>query len=101
MYVVAPPYAAVIEWLPLDRLEVLKFACPARFNVLDPRTTFPSRKVTVPVGTPPAEVTVAVKVTVCPRRDGLREEERVVVVLYVTLWVSDDDVLDWNLASPL
>jgi hypothetical protein len=80
---------------------VLKLACPAVFSVLDPRTTFPSRKVTVPVGTPPAEVTVAVKVTVCPRRDGLREDVRVVVVLLVTLWVSEDDVLDWNRVSPL
>ena len=47
-----------------------------------PRVAVPSLKVTVPVGfaVPVAGVTVAVKVTDCPRRDGLLLEARAVVV---------------------
>src|SRR5271166_5832412 len=47
-----------------------------------PRVAVPSLKVTVPVrfAVPVAGVTVAVKVTDCPRRDGLLLEARAVVV---------------------
>jgi hypothetical protein len=34
----------------------------------------------VPVGVPAVEVTVVVKVTLCPAREGFAEEETVVVV---------------------
>ena len=46
-----------------------------------PRDLEPSLKVTVPVGVPPAlELTFAVKLTVCPKFDGLGEELKLVVV---------------------
>jgi hypothetical protein len=49
-----------------------------------PITVVPSRKLTVPVGVPApgAEtVTVAVKVTLCPKTDGLVPEATVVAVV--------------------
>ena len=91
----------MIECEPRDNPEVLRLACPLEFRLRDPRLVVPSRKVTVPVGVPAAAVTVAVKVTVCPLVDGLREDMSVVVVLALTFWVSDDDVLDWKFPSPL
>ena len=45
------------------------------------RVLAPSLKVTVPVGVPPEEVTVAVKVTATPYVDGFREEATAVVVV--------------------
>jgi hypothetical protein len=53
-------------------------------NVPVPSVTVPSRNVTVPDGLPApgaVTVTVAVKVTLCPNVDGLRDEATVVVVL--------------------
>src|SRR2546422_10635368 len=44
------------------------------------RAVAPSLNVTVPVGTPAAEVTVALRVTACPVVDGFGVEVRVVVV---------------------
>ena len=46
--------------------------------VLVPRTADPSRKITAPVGVPPA--TDAVKVTVVPATTGLADDVKVVVV---------------------
>ena len=91
----------MIECDPRDSPEVLSVACPAELSRLDPRLFVPSRNVTVPVGVPAVAVTVAVKVTVCPLVDGLREDIRVVIVVAVTVWVSYDDVLDWKFPSPL
>src|SRR5438105_13697068 len=48
---VSPPYSAVIEWLPTDRLEVLKLAWPLD-RVPVPRVVLPSLKVTVPLAVP-------------------------------------------------
>jgi len=53
-------------------------------NVPLPITVAPSRKFTVPDGLPaPGDTTatVAVKVTLCPKVDGFRDEATVVVVL--------------------
>jgi hypothetical protein len=47
-------------------------------------TVAPSRKFTVPVGVPApglTTATVAVKVTLCPKTDGLTDDARLVVVL--------------------
>jgi len=49
----------VIEWLPVERLEVTKVACPLT-SVPEPIALPPSRKVTVPVAV--AGETVALKV---------------------------------------
>ena len=54
----------------------------------------PSLNVTVPVGVPAAaEVTVAVKVTICAKLEGFNEEANVVVegattVVMVQVWLS-------------
>jgi hypothetical protein len=72
-----PPYAAVIGWLPLLSVEVVNVACPAELRVAVPSVLFLSLKVMVPVGSPKPgalAVTVAVKVTACPCREGLSEE---------------------------
>ena len=50
---------------------------------LEASTVLPSIKVTVPTGVPPLEVTVAVKVTDCPKTEGLGDELTVVVVANV------------------
>ena len=61
----APPNTAVIECVPLDRLEIVNVARPALSELL-PKVLLPSLKVIVPVGVavPGAFATVvAVKVT--------------------------------------
>ena len=55
---------AVIARVPALSELVENVATPEEFKGLWPITSEPSRKVTYPVGTPPDEVTVAVKVTV-------------------------------------
>jgi hypothetical protein len=64
----------------MARDEVVNTACPDAFSVPVPMLVFPSKNVTVPVGTPPGPETVAVKVAACPNADGLADEARVVVV---------------------
>jgi len=52
-------------------------------NVQLPMFVAPSRKLTAPVGVPApgaTTATVAVKVTLCPKTDGLTDEARLVVV---------------------
>ena len=67
-------------WLPAVREEVIQVACPAlKAALLHPEMALPpSLNVTVPVGAPVAEVTLAVKVTLCPRLDGLAEDMTVI-----------------------
>jgi hypothetical protein len=68
--------------LPTDKEEVLNVAWPAALSVPDPIDVAPSKNVTVPVGVaePEAGVTVAVKVTDCPKTEGFCEDTTVVVV---------------------
>lgn len=77
----SPPYTAVMEWLPTVSPEVVRPACPEPFRATIPKSMLPSKKVTVPVGVPPLPVTVAVKVTACPAKEGFSEEITVVVVV--------------------
>ena len=69
-----------------------------------PSTVAPSRNVTVPVGTPAAEVTVAVRVTACPVVEGFGVEVKVVVVAAAagafTTWVTTAEVLAAKVALP-
>ena len=59
-----PVKVAVMVWLPTASAAVLKAAWPRPSTVtLEARTVEPSANVTVPVGTPPLPVTVAVNVT--------------------------------------
>jgi len=75
----SPEQVAVIECVPLLRLDVVKLA-PPETSVIVPSVVVPSRKVTVPVILPaslrlPFIVgrTVSVKVTGWPRKDGFIE----------------------------
>jgi hypothetical protein len=69
----------VIEWDPTEKVVLVYLARPP-LNVPVPIVDPPSLKVTVPVGVPPEEVTVAVKTTLCAYTDGFAEEATVVVV---------------------
>jgi hypothetical protein len=54
--------------IPIGRVVVVRVATPLAFRVALPRLVDPFENVTVPVGVvvPDCEVTVAVRVTVCP-----------------------------------
>jgi hypothetical protein len=69
-----------------------------------PITVAPSRMFTVPVGVPApgaVTVTVAVKVTLCPKTDGFAEDVRVVLVFALfTTWLTAPLVLVLKLPSP-
>src|SRR5262249_4814662 len=60
-----PAKEAVSVWLPTPS-DTVSLAWPLALTDTMPSTVLPSRKVTVPVGTPPWEVTVAVSVSACP-----------------------------------
>jgi hypothetical protein len=61
-----------------------------------------SKKLTFPVGVPPVLVTVAVKVTGCPKTLGLGEDDPTVVVVGVKIFSdSGCEVLERKLGSPL
>ena len=69
-----------------------------------PISTPPSRKLTVPAGTPApgaTVVTVAVNVTDCPKVEGLSDDPRAVVVAaWLTVCVTAGEVLPVKLAFP-
>ncbi len=66
-----------------------------------PSGVAPSRKVTTPpVGTPAADVTEAVNVTVCPNPDGFRlDATPVAVAAGLTTWPAGAELLPVKLAS--
>jgi hypothetical protein len=62
----------------------------------------PLLNVTVPVGVAPVALTVAVKVTVCWKVEGLgADTSEVVVATLFTIWLKTAEVLAASLASPL
>ena len=73
----SPLYVAVIGCAAIAREEAVNVADPEESSDTVPSAVAPSRKVTVPVGTlePEEGWTVAVKVTACPRTEGLAEED--------------------------
>jgi hypothetical protein len=75
----------VIDWDPTASAVVLKVATPLAFSGPVPRLVDPSRKVTVPVGTPLVDwgVTVAVNVTLWPAVTCIAEAVNAVVVAAV------------------
>ena len=90
-------YAAVIEWLPMARVEDVKVALPAVTVAALARVVVPSVNFTVPVGTlVPTPVIVAVSVTDWPEVDGLSEDVTAVVVVPCT----DCDTEPLLLAKP-
>jgi hypothetical protein len=73
---------------------------PLRATV--PSNTAPSRNCTVPVG-PDNGLTVAVKVTSCPKTEGSRDDVNAVAVAVITAFtvcIRVEDVLPVKLASP-
>jgi hypothetical protein len=84
-------------------VDVLKVAVPP-LSVLEPKVVAPSLKVTVPVAVPDPGATaetVAVKVTDCPKTEGLAEAATAVVVLAVfTVCVRIEEVLVAKLELP-
>src|SRR5262249_29951165 len=74
-----PAKEAVRTWLPTPS-DTFKLAWPLIPTRAVPRTVVPSKKVTVPVGTPAAEVTVAVSVTAGPETVVGADVPSVVVV---------------------
>ena len=84
-------YVAVILCEPAAREFVVKVATPPD-KVAVPSTVLPVLNFTVPVGTAVLELTVAVKVTLCPTADGFTSEvSAVVVVALVITWLTDPD----------
>jgi len=74
-------------------------------SVTTPREVAPSLNVTVPVGTPAADVTVELSVTACPTVDGFGVEVRLVEVAATagafTICVTTAEVLAASVALPL
>ena len=78
---VLPEYSAVIEFMPGERLEVIRVATPDELTFAVPSSVLPLKKLTVPAGVPVgAGVTVAVSVTGCPTVDGLGKAASAVAV---------------------
>jgi len=74
-----PPKVALIVSDPAGNLDVTSDARPST-NAAVPSLVDPIVNVTLPVGPPEADVTVAVSVTGSPEFDGFGEDVRVVVV---------------------
>ena len=79
-----PVKVATIECVPAARADVAKVALPAETATFDANVVAPSVNVTVPVGVPPDEVIVAVKVTDAPDADGFADELSAVLVVPCT-----------------
>jgi len=100
--VASPEYTAETECDPAARDDVENVATPAD-KLPVPRVAPPFLKVTIsPLGgTPPLELTVAVKMTGCPTLLGLPLDASVNVVPYLlTVCVRVAEVLAENVASP-
>ena len=80
----------MIACLPAARDEIAKLACALGFSVPLPICVLPSRKRTVPVGVPAAELTVAVNVTDPPTAEGLADELSVVLVAVSAAVVAEE-----------
>ena len=89
--------------MPTKSDDVVKVALPPE-RLAVPNVAAPSRNVTVPVGVPVAgatALTVAVKVTAWPKRDGFVDEVTVVELLALfTVCVMAEEVLLLKFVSP-
>jgi hypothetical protein len=99
-YSALPGYRAVIVRTPGCNATVLRLAAPPV------RSTVPSLavrvvKMTLPGGDPVVEVTVAVKVTDCPKMEGFKEEVSATLLeIGITTWLTAADVLPATLTFP-
>jgi hypothetical protein len=75
----SPPYTAVSAWDPRLNDDVVNDATPP-LRVPEPSAVAPSKKLTVPVGVPAGDVTVAVNVLAWPNTEGSGAEDNVVAV---------------------
>src|SRR5580692_6818934 len=87
-------------WEPTDSWLVLKVETPALEIASVARMVLPSLNCTSPVGTPLADESCAVKVTVWPKVDGFGELVRVSVVEQM-LWVPGDSYAPMSMMQPL
>ena len=92
-------YSAVIECEPTASLDVVSVATPP-LSVTDFISFVPSLNSTLPVGVGPADVTVAVKVTVWPSCEGFGLELSSVVVVYLSTTCFTNPLLGSNVSSP-
>ena len=78
----SPAYTALTLSVPPVSVEIVRVADP-ELKVPVPNTFVPCRNVTPSPsgGAPSVDVTTAVKLTACPKVDGLSEDESLVVVL--------------------
>src|SRR5207245_2538226 len=81
VYVVSPPYTAVMLCGPAASVDAEWVPLLAPFSLPVPSVNVPSLNVTVPVGVPPVLVTVAVNVTDWPTFEGFVLEATAVVVV--------------------
>jgi len=90
-----------MECVPTAREAVVSVAMPEESSVPVPRLLAPSRNVTVPVGMPAGELTVAVKVTGWPKTLGFAEEIYATVVeALFTVCYNADELLGLKFVSP-
>ena len=76
----------MIACVPVVKDEVVKVATPPALSATGaPRFVPLSLNCAVPVGVPAAELTVAVKVTFCPKLDGFTEASSAVIVLALAI----------------
>jgi hypothetical protein len=94
----SPEYEASIVWDPAASAFVIKVAAPTPFRetVASNVDVVASKNVTLPVGVgpePPADDTVAVKVTASPGSEGFGAEARSVTVgSPFTTWVAESEL---------
>jgi hypothetical protein len=99
---VSPEYVAVMERVPAASEEVVNVAMPPARDPV-PSVELPSLKVTTSPsgGAPELELTVAVKVTVCPTVVGFEEDVvAVLVAILFTTCFNTGEVLEVKCASP-
>jgi hypothetical protein len=87
--------------VPVVRAVVEMLALPPLRATLEASVVVPDLKVTVPVGVPIDEVTVAAIVTVRPVVWGLGDAVTVVVVVALTIWLSAVEVLPSQPVEPV
>ena len=90
----------MMESVPPGNVLVVNVAVPLLRGPV-PNTVVPYLKVTIsPLGMlPPAELTVAVKVTACPAFEGFTLEDTVVVVVFLTTCDTAPELAE-NAVSP-
>src|SRR5437016_1833603 len=89
-----------MECAAVESVEVVHVATPDALRATGADERGAAEEVTLPAGVPPVEVTVAVKVTDCPRPDGLSEDASAVDVEAMTFCASALEVLAWKLPLP-